>query len=104
LLEKKKKNGNGVICYKSIVADKRLYLALMAIGKKVRLLSGSTQACYLVWVAWESNWEHVSNQVMEFLPCVQLNHDLHSVSMGLVVRVRYVRTCPLEFQHTLSEC
>jgi hypothetical protein len=36
---------------------------------------------------WESNWEHVSNQVMGFLPLVQLTHDLswdlHSVSVVL---------------------
>jgi hypothetical protein len=74
----------------------------MAIEKKLRVLSGKTQVCYLVWMAWEFNWEHLSNQVMEFLPCVQLTHDLHSVSVGLVVRVHYVCTCPLEFQQGLE--
>ena len=42
---------------------------------------------YLSWVAWESNWEPVSNQVMGFLSLVQSTHDsswdLHFVSVIL---------------------
>ena len=33
-----------------------------------------------------------------------LSWDLHSVSVVLLVRVRYIRTHPVGFQHTLSEC
>ena len=45
---------------------------------------------------------------MGFLPLVQSTHDLswdlQSVSVVLLVRVHYLRTCALGFQHTLSEC
>jgi hypothetical protein len=69
-----------------------------------------------LWVAWESTWLLVSSQVMgfpleyiylvyfppEYIYLVQSTS--HSVFVELVVRVRYVHTHPLGFQHTLSEC
>ena len=49
-----------------------------------------------------------NNQKMGFLLLVQSTHDLswdlHSVSVVLLVRVCYVHTRPLGFQHNLSEC
>ncbi len=50
---------------------------------------------FLSWVAWESNWEPVSNQVMGFLSVVQSTHDsswdLHFVSV-----VNIFSNCPYD--------